>query len=227
MKAISAPPRHCEAGGFAARADRQAADRTPPRGKSAEGRRRHDQAARRHRRPAEGARQPVGCHAFDAAQQRRLDRRELFVHRGADRAGRRPARKMPDRVAHFGYGAGQVRRGRGTGLRGAAADEGRRPGQDLPAGLFYVGSALRTGARTDGDRHGRFRRRPAGRLSRPHHVDCFGERIYAQDHPNAFLARQPGLCREDRRRERRATENRPLRRWTACRSGSGAGSCSG
>lgn len=54
--------------------------------------------------------------------------------------------------------------------------------------------------------------RPAGRLSRPHHVDCFGERIYAQDHPNAFLARQPGLCREDRRRERRATENRPLRR---------------
>ena len=65
---------------------------------------------------------------------------------------------------------------------------------------------------TGGDRYGGFRRGRTDRLSGTHHVDRIGERIYAQEHPDQKLSGKSGLCREDRREERRTAEAGTLRR---------------
>ena len=60
--------------------------------------------------------------------------------------------------------------------------------------------------------YGRFRRGAAARLSGTHRVDRLRERIHSQNRSDPKFAGRTGLCGEDRRRERRPVEDRPLRR---------------
>ena len=62
--------------------------------------------------------------------------------------------------------------------------------------------------RPRGVRNGRFRRCGAIRVRGPRRLDRFRERIYAQDYPDARFAGQSGVCRQNRRRERRTSQTR-------------------